>query len=307
MNHFEENYKTPLVLIIDDVPANLDVLIEHLHQEDMELMVALSGEEGIKLAADSNPDLILLDIMMPGLDGFETCERLKANPVTCDIPVVYLTASDKEADVERGLHLGAVDFISKPFSIPILKARINNHIGLSRKRNLLLKLATTDELTRTANRRHFDYMFELEWSRAIRHHNSLSLISIDIDYFKRYNDYYGHPEGDRCLLQVARVLGSCLVRSSDMLARLGGEEFMVLLPETDEQGARMLCEKLRKSIFDLALPHENRDDNDRVTISLGMVSTVPDQQQTAATFLKKADESLYKAKKAGRNTYQTVD
>ncbi|MEE2732452.1 MAG: diguanylate cyclase [Pseudomonadota bacterium] len=306
---FESSYKTPTVLIVDDVPANLDVLVENLQQEDIELVVALSGEEGYRLANEIKPDLILLDIMMPGIDGYETCRRLKANRETTDIPVVFLTAKDNERDIEQGLCLGAVDYISKPFSMPILKARLRNHLALKHKSNLLLQLACTDELTRVANRRHFDYVFERELARAQRNHSALSVIMIDVDHFKKYNDYYGHPEGDRCLRQVSRALSSILHRPADLLARYGGEEFIVLLPETDAQGAMEIAEKLRQAVFDLSIPHKHAECGNRVTISLGLsaytslTQLTPQTTQTSADLLNSADKALYQAKSSGRNRF----
>jgi len=300
---YENSYKTPTVLIVDDVPANLDVLVENLQQENIELVVALSGEEGYRLANEIKPDLILLDIMMPGVDGYETCRRLKANRETTDIPVVFLTAKDNERDIEQGLCLGAVDYISKPFSMPILKARLRNHLALKHKSNLLVQLACTDELTRVANRRHFDYVIERELSRAQRNQTDLSVIMIDVDHFKLFNDHYGHPEGDRCLKQVSRALSSVLHRPADLLARYGGEEFIVLLPETDADGAADIAEKLRQAVFSLSIPHQNSDSDDRVTISLGVATCRPKESQTVEDLLESADKALYQAKTHGRNRF----
>lgn len=304
---FESSYKTPTVLIVDDVPTNLDVLVENLQQENIELVVALSGEDGYRLAQDIKPDLILLDIMMPGVDGYETCRRLKANRETMDIPVVFLTAKDNERDIEQGLRLGAVDYISKPFSMPILKARLRNHLALKHKSNLLVHLACTDELTRVANRRHFDYVFDRERARAQRNKTHLSLIMIDVDHFKQFNDHYGHPEGDRCLKQVSRALGSVLHRPADLLARYGGEEFVVLLPETDAEGATDIAEKLRHSVFELSIPHQNSDSDIRVTISLGVATFWPKKSRTTDDLLESADKALYLAKISGRNRFVAAE
>ena len=300
---FEASYKTPTVLIVDDVPANLDVLVENLQQEDMDLVVALSGEEGLRLASEIQPDLILLDIMMPGVDGYETCRRLKASRETTDIPVVFLTAKDSEMDMEQGLCLGAVDYISKPFSMPILKARLRNHLALKHKSNLLLQLACTDELTRTANRRHFDYVFAREYARAHRNASPLSIIMIDVDHFKKFNDHYGHPEGDRCLKQVSRALSSVLNRPADLLARYGGEEFVALLPDTDKTGAKEIAEKLRQSVWALSIPHTQSETDDRVTISLGISTKTPKESHFKEDLLNSADAALYQAKSNGRNRF----
>ncbi|GAA6130159.1 diguanylate cyclase domain-containing protein [Halopseudomonas sabulinigri] len=297
----DADQQTPTVLIVDDVPANLDVLVEHLQREAVHLVVALSGEEGLRLAKEIGPDLILLDVMMPGIDGFETCRRLKADQDTNDIPVVFLTAREDELDTEKGLRLGAVDYISKPFSMPILKARLRNHLALKRKSNLLLQLACTDELTRVGNRRHFNKMLHSEWGRATRNQTPLSLVMLDVDYFKRFNDHYGHPEGDRCLAQIAGALDSVLHRPSDMLARYGGEEFVVLLPETERDGAAAIAEQLHASVFNLALPHQSAGTEGRVTISLGVATAVPAALNTPEDLLAWADNALYQAKAQGRN------
>ncbi len=291
----------PTILIVDDVPSNLDVMVANLQQENIDLMVAVSGEEGIHLAKEIHPDLILLDIMMPGMDGYETCRRLKNDSDTMDIPIVFLTAKDDELDVERGLSLGAVDYINKPFSMPILKARLRNHLALKHKSDLLTQLACTDELTRVANRRHFDLTFEREWLRAQRNKTPLSLIMIDVDHFKLFNDHYGHGEGDRCLKHVARTLAAILHRPADLLARYGGEEFVALLPETDTDIARNIAEKLRDSIFQLSIPHKQSTTCDRVTISVGVTTSNPGENISTNTLMLRADKGLYKAKHRGRN------
>ncbi|NVJ49395.1 MAG: diguanylate cyclase [Gammaproteobacteria bacterium] len=295
------NDYTPTILVVDDVPANLDVMVAHLQQENIELMVALSGEEGLELAKAKLPDLILLDIMMPGIDGYETCRRLKSDPLTADIPVVFLSAKSDEIDVEKGLNLGAVDYINKPFSLPILRARLNNHLALKHKSDMLIQLACTDELTRIANRRHFDLIFEREWLRAQRNQTRLSLLMIDVDHFKQYNDHYGHGEGDRCLKQVARALTVELHRPADLLARYGGEEFVVLLPETDFEDAEFIANQLAAAVEKLAIAHKKSTCAPHVTISIGLASQLPGSQASRQQLLKQADRSLYKAKNSGRN------
>jgi len=293
--------RAPIVLAVDDVPANLDVLVEHLHQEDIELTVALSGEEGLELARSLRPDLILLDVMMPGMDGFEVCRRLKSEPELKDIPVLFLTAVDEEVEIERGFALGAVDYVHKPFSLPILKARMRNHLALKRKSDELAQLACTDGLTGVANRRHFDLSFDAEWLRAQRHRQSLSLVVIDVDHFKRFNDHYGHGEGDTCLKQVAQALCGCIRRPGDLLARYGGEEFVALLPDTGAEAARAMAEKMWRSVAALAIVHAGNPPDGRVSISLGVATATPQPDATAAALLAKADERLYQAKAAGRN------
>ncbi len=297
----ESTRRAPIVLAVDDVPANLDVLVEHLHQEDIELTVALSGEEGLELARNLRPDLILLDVMMPGMDGFEVCRRLKGEPELKDIPVLFLTAVDEEVEIERGFALGAVDYVHKPFSLPILKARMRNHLALKRKSDELAQLACTDGLTGVANRRHFDLSIDAEWLRAVRHRQPLSLIVIDVDHFKRFNDRYGHGEGDRCLKQVALALGGCIRRPGDLLARYGGEEFVALLPDTGAEAAAAMAERMWRAVAVLAIEHAGNPPDGRVSISLGVATAMPQPGATAAALLASADERLYQAKAAGRN------
>ncbi len=293
--------QAPIVLAIDDVPANLDVLVEHLHEEAIELTVALSGEEGLELADSLRPDLILLDVMMPGLDGFEVCRRLKANPELADIPVLFLTALNEEVEIERGFALGAVDYVHKPFSIPILKARMHNHLALKRKSDQLARLARTDGLTGVANRRHFDEGFAGEWARARRHGRALSLILVDVDHFKRFNDHYGHGEGDRCLKRVADALEGCIRRPGDLLARFGGEEFVALLPDTESGAALAIAERMREAVCAMAIAHAENTACRHVTISVGVATHRPGPDCLPEQLLKAADDRLYRAKGGGRN------
>lgn len=291
---------TPMVLLIDDVPANLDVLVAQLGQENIDIRIALSGEEGLQLAHRLRPDLILLDVMMPGLDGYQVCQLLKRDPELAEIPVVFLTARDEEVEVERGFALGAVDYIHKPFSMQILKARVRSHLALKRKGDLLTKLACTDGLTGIANRRHFDASFAREWARSQRNQQPLSLVMIDLDYFKLYNDHYGHSAGDQCLKSVARAISEELHRPGDLLARFGGEEFVALLPATDLDNAKHLAEKLHQAVAKLALPHARSQASEQVSICLGVACTQPGNLKPNE-LLATADSYLYQAKQQGRN------
>lgn len=301
MKYLKQITSRPSILIIDDIPTNLDVLVASLQEENMELTVALSGKDGLRLAQELQPDLILLDIMMPVMDGYETAKRLKAHSETTDIPIIFLSAKDDEYDVEQGLLLGAVDYISKPFSMPILKARLRNHLDLQQKTKLLKELAYTDGLTQIANRRHFDCRLEQEWTRAQRNGSPLSLLMIDIDHFKQFNDCFGHSEGDLCLKQVANALSSVLNRTSDILARYGGEEFVVLLPETDLKGALIVAEKLRLSVEALRIRNGHSSIREWVSISLGLSCTVSINDLSKTGLIKLADQALYESKKQGRN------
>ena len=291
----------PRVLIVDDEPANARVLANGL-KDDYVLLLANSGEKALKLAQNEpQPDLVLLDIMMPDMDGYQVCHQLKNDPKTSNIPVVFVSALDQRHDEEKGLNMGAVDYISKPFHLPIVKSRIRNHLALKLKTDLLEEMSHMDGLTHIANRRQFDETLLRESQRLARNGKPLSLIMLDIDFFKPFNDHYGHGQGDICLQKVAQALQSVVRRPGDLLARYGGEEFVVLLPETGERGTLRVAEQLRQSVEALAIKHEYSSVADHVTISIGAVSGWAQNHQQAEQMLKQADDALYLAKENGRN------
>jgi diguanylate cyclase (GGDEF)-like protein len=291
----------PRILIVDDMPTNIRILGESLRR-DHAVSIATNGEQALAaVAGDTPPDLVLLDVMMPGLDGFEVCRRLKADPAAKNIPVIFVTSLDEAVDEERGLSLGAVDYIAKPFSLPVVLARVRNHLELARKSRMLERLALVDGLTEVANRRGLDEALDREWRRARREGASLAAIMCDIDHFKTYNDNYGHGAGDVCLRQVAQTLHLTLARPGDFVGRYGGEEFLVLLPNTDQAAARDVAEKLRRAVFEKGLPHAHSSVADRVTLSLGVAARVPAGEDAPERLLKAADQALYRAKQAGRN------
>ncbi len=299
--------KKSTILIVDDMPANIKVLGELL-KADYKIRLATSGKKALKIACSSNaPDLILLDIIMPEMDGYEVCKRLKADNTTKSIPVIFITAMDQEKDETKGLSLGAVDYITKPFSLPIVKARIKTHIELKHHRDLLEDLSTLDGLTSIPNRRRFDEILEIEWLRALRETTPLSLIMIDIDHFKLYNDNYGHIAGDDCLRKVAACLSGTTNRPADFLARYGGEEFALILPRTDSEGAINVAELLIKKIDNLRIAHAYSKVSDQITISQGIATIIPDRQRPALFLVENADKCLYRAKEEGRNRFKSVD
>lgn len=293
-------FKDYSVLIIDDVPTNIQVLAEALRQ-DYRVKVATNGTDALAIARQTLPDLILLDVMMPDLDGFEVCRQLKSDPITNGIPVVFVTAKDDLADEERGLNLGAVDYITKPFHLPIVRARVRNHVRLKQKADLLERLAHVDSLTNIANRRRFDQALDVEHRRCQRTEQPISLLLIDIDYFKHYNDHFGHGLGDRCLAQVAEALTTLAGRAADLVARYGGEEFAVILPQTESEGAMLTAERLRQGILELAIPHAPSAGQPFITISVGIATTIPTIDRPASQLIEDADKKLYEAKAAGRN------
>lgn len=291
------------VLAIDDVPANLKLLGQILGQE-YRLLLSTGGAHGLQVALDQRPDLILLDVMMPELDGYEVCRRLKADPRTERIPVIFLTSLKEETDETKGLELGAIDYVTKPFSPPIIRARVRNHLELKRYRDMLESMSLTDGLTGLSNRRHFDQHLDREWRAAIREQKTLSLVMIDIDCFKLYNDRYGHLQGDECLRAVAGVLASSARRPSEMVARYGGEEFACILPDTGREGAATVAESMRARVAELQLPHEKSLVAPHVTLSLGVGTLSPVVGAPVGDLVALADENLYKAKKGGRDRVQ---
>lgn len=291
----------PTILIVDDTPTNIHVLAEAL-RGDYRVKVAASGKAAFEVIARQGlPDLILLDVMMPEMDGYDVCRRLKERPETKGIPVIFVTARTDAQDEELGLRLGAVDYITKPFHLPIVSARVRNHISLKLKTDLLEAHALLDGLTDIPNRRRFDEALASEWRRAHRARTPVALVLADIDYFKSYNDHYGHGAGDACLKQVAAALAAALVRPGDLVARYGGEEFVALLPDTDSHGAREAAEHMRRQVEALRIPHRHSEAGEWVTISVGVAGCIPTDDESPALLLERADRALYRAKETGRN------
>jgi len=294
------------ILIVDDSPRNVKILGSAFN-ERYKVKFATSGEKALEMAsAESPPDLILLDVVMPEMDGYEVCKRLKDNDRTKNIPVIFITAKGEVEDETKGLELGAVDYIVKPFCLPIVKARVNTHVKLKIKSDSLERLTCIDGLTSIANRRRFDDFFQQEWNRALRSQTKISLIFIDVDFFKNYNDNNGHSAGDECLIKVAQCLKDTLVRTTDLLARFGGEEFIVVLPETNIEQAEAIAEKLRLHVENLNIPHAHSAVADKVTLSLGIATTIPTTSLLPSKLVMAADGALYKAKNLGRNRGEAV-
>jgi diguanylate cyclase (GGDEF)-like protein len=292
--------KKQSILIVDDVPTNIRLLVDALRM-DYKVFLAKDGVSALRVAFQELPDLILLDVMMPEMDGFSVCQKLKADERTWNIPVIFITARTRTDDELRGLELGASDYITKPFVLPIVKARVRTHLDLKRKYDLLESLASLDGLTEIANRRQFDDTFDKEWRRGMRSSRSLSLIMMDIDFFKLYNDHYGHTAGDECLRMVAHAVADCLSRAGDFAARYGGEEFVALLPETGIEGAVKMAKAVHAAVNSLRIPHAKSLASGHVTLSLGAAAIVPSPEATPGALVNAADGMLYEAKRAGRN------
>jgi diguanylate cyclase (GGDEF)-like protein len=288
------------VLIVDDQPANVRVMAEAL-SDAYEIFFATSGAKALEIAAGAGIDLILLDVVMPGLDGFETCSCLKADERTSAIPVIFVTAREETSDEARGFDVGAVDYITKPIRPTVVRARVRMQLELKRARDLLERLALLDPLTGIGNRRRFDTTLEEEWKRASRTHGWFSLAVVDVDDFKAYNDAYGHARGDDCLRAVAQTLTTVTRRPGDLAARYGGEEFAIILPQTDGEAMNAQMQRLLAEVASLGLTHERSRCSGYVTVSIGAVSVVATPERLAAEVVEAADRLLYQAKENGRN------
>lgn len=292
--------KRQTILVIDDEKANLKILSE-LFKSKVNIILAKNGTQGIEKITKFKPDLILLDIIMPGMSGFDVITQLKSNEETSAIPVIFITGLTDVVDESKGLALGACDYIQKPFHLDIVRARVNLHLKLAEQRMQLKLLANLDSLTGIPNRRKFYEMFDLEWRKSVRDKTPLSQVMIDIDYFKQYNDQHGHAAGDEALKIVAQVISKQLRRPCDFVARYGGEEFAVLLPNTPAQDAFRLMESCRQAVEDLKIEHEKNTVSQYLTISVGGVNCFPTQAMCSVATFKLADDMLYKAKGEGRN------
>ncbi len=293
------NLQTSRVLIVSDQPQNVQVLAETLGS-DHELLVAGSPVRALELAPSA--DLILLDVLMPDMDGLEVCRRLKANEATKRIPVIFVSArSQAEAQTEdqtRGFEAGAVDYILKPISPALVRARVRTHLELKAARDLLERLATQDALTGIANRRRFDEAVEEEWRRSLRGSHLLTLAIADIDHFKAFNDRHGHGGGDTCLRLIAGVLQRLCRRPGELVARYGGEEFAFLLPEVDPDGARQFVARVLNAVANLEIPGLEKAGG--LSLSVGAVTLIPSPLNSLEGAIRAADEGLYQAKKSGR-------
>jgi diguanylate cyclase (GGDEF)-like protein len=289
------------LLLVDD-SKTVCHLLGNLLGPHYRVLTAENGEDGFTLAVNCKPDLILLDVLMPDVDGFAVCRRLKRDSRTREIPVLFLTALGSEADEIRALEAGGIDFILKPICPPVLAARVRNQLELKHHQDRLRNLSLLDGLTGIANRRRFDQFLEMEWQRCSRNAQPLSLVMGDVDFFKAFNDGYGHGRGDECLRAVARVFAMALRRPADLAARYGGEEFVCVLPETDQEGARIVADQIMAQMEDLALPHAFSAVAGRVTVSVGVATAErPSLGRSWKTLAEEADLHLYEAKRRGRN------
>ncbi len=318
------------ILIVDDTPVNLMLLEDMLQQEGYDSVHCVrSGEEALSFLDDvakegfkEQIDLILMDVMMPGVDGIETCRRVKAQDLFKDIPIIMITVRDDEEALAQAFAAGAIDYIIKPVKEVELLARVRSALKLKeeinrrkeRERELivltkqldainrrLMRLAHVDSLTEIGNRRYFDEILEKEWQRAKRENNTISLIMVDIDEFRAYNDTYGHQKGDECLQQVASALNCVIKRAGDTIVRYGGEEFVAILPNTENDGALAVAQEFQENVAKLGIEHEGTQVSDSVTVSIGLATAQPSNGDEMQGMMAAADGALYLAKNEGRN------
>ena len=291
--------KRPCLLVVDDQPINIQALYR-IFAPDHRVLMATSGAKALALCKEDPPDLVLLDVEMPELDGYEVCARLKADEATRNIPVIFVTSHTDADEETRGLELGATDFIAKPVNPAVVRARVKTHLTLKAQSDLLRQMVFLDGLTGVANRRCFDERLDVEWRRAARNASPLALLMLDVDHFKRFNDCYGHQTGDECLRQVAAAIKGSLVRPGDVVARYGGEEFACVLPATDFEGALAVGAGIERAVRGLQIPHAQSDVSDVLTLSIGVSMGLPERDGDPARLLALADAQLYRAKHSGR-------
>lgn len=337
------SHHTASILIVDDIPDNLRLLSEMLWQENFQVREATNGMMALKMINELPPDLILLDIQMPGMDGYEVCRRLQNDDKTKSIPIIFLSGLSESVDKVKAFSLGAVDYIAKPFDLQEMLARVNNQLQLQtlrrtlEKRNQSLKkamedlegaynessdlrnrlekansnlktanrkleaLATIDGLTQIANRRRFDDYFAEMWQDCLRTQQPIALLLGDIDFFKPYNDHYGHQMGDRCLCQVAQIIESTISLPNALTARYGGEEFVVVLPHLGIESVRSIAHQILENVRNLAIAHASSSVSSTISLSLGVHGLIPTEAIAPKTLLKCCDQALYAAKEQGRD------
>ena len=291
------------ILVVDDAMENIQIL-HHALRDEHEVLFALDGETALQIALEQQPDLILLDAVMPGMDGYAVCAALRGSPRLQGIPVIFVTALSQPEDETRALEAGAVDFISKPFNVAVVRARVRSQLTIKRQADAMRELSMTDGLTGVANRRSFNDTIDAEWRRCARAGVPLSVIMIDIDHFKLYNDHYGHQAGDQCLQQVSAAMKRCATRPQDLLARYGGEEFILLLPQEALDGTEVVARRILEEVRKLAIPHAASPTAPQISISMGLASVLPPTDSIdPSALIRAADTNLYRAKQTGRNRY----
>ncbi|MDX5363986.1 MAG: diguanylate cyclase [Pseudazoarcus pumilus] len=312
------------VLVVEDTVTSATLICQMLGKMGLSTVHARNGEEGIKAFLREKPDLVLLDVIMPDLDGFDVARRIRQGEQGVEwTPIIFLSARANDEDLAHGIAAGGDDYLIKPVSEIVLRAKVDAMRRIATMRTTLVdltrkldeanreleRLNAIDGLTGVANRRRFDEALHNEWRRAARGSHPLSLLLIDVDEFKAFNDGNGHLAGDECLRDLARLLEASLKRPSDLVARYGGEEFAVILPETDALGARQVADSLLAAVREAAIPHGYSPVSPFLTISLGIATAVPERGDEGGheMLITVADEALYKAKHAGRDRVVQAD
>jgi diguanylate cyclase (GGDEF)-like protein len=303
------------ILLVDDDPGAIQLMGRILVGVG-QLRFATNGNDALRLARESAPDLILLDAEMPGMSGFELLKMLKAESSLAEVPVIFITSHNEAGFEVSALDMGAADFIAKPLRSSRVLARVRAQLRVKHMADELRRTATTDALTGVANRRQFDELLEREWLRARRSGEPVSLLMIDVDHFKLYNDLYGHPKGDICLKHVAQVLERACRRPADVVARYGGEEFMILLPQTPRQGAQHVAQEVLEAVAAFGILHDDSQTTHYVSVSVG-IACFDDASGCwaydspgllgASDLVLAADKALYSAKHAGRGQAKLRD
>jgi diguanylate cyclase (GGDEF)-like protein len=291
------------VLIVNSDSVNIALLSEVL-EKDYAIAFAQTGAGALKRAEEEKPDLILLDLLLPDTSGFDLFLNLKTMSEAREAPVIFTADSPNVEDEEKGLILGAVDYIAKPFNKAVVRARVGTQLKIVKQIRTIERLGLIDALTDIPNRRCFDMRIRDEWRRTWRRQSFLSILMLDVDKFKNYNDRYGHPQGDLLLQFVGKTLASCIHRPTDMPARMGGEEFAVILGDTSREGAVVVAENIRAAIAAGRVPYTDFEGvvcDTSVTVSIGINSLVPGPEMLIDEFIQKADKNLYIAKETGRN------
>ncbi len=293
------------VLIVDDSAVQAAKL-KSILDEEYDITVAQTPEKGLQLASQGEFSLILLDVVMPGMDGFTLLKLLQETIITKSVPVILITSLSDIIHEQRGLTLGAVDYITKPFHPLIVQARVRTHIKLYKYRQQVERQSMTDQLTGVANRRRHDEYSAIKWSEATRLRHPFSICMFDIDHFKKYNDTFGHPAGDKVIASVAKVISEHLQRSTDFCARYGGEEFVAFMLGDSGEKAFGHLKSIRQKVEDLHIPHDPATAQ-WVTVSIGGVTIIPQKENSYDAYLKIADTMLYDAKRFGRNQVVWAD
>ncbi len=300
------------VLVVEDSRSISHLIQAFVQDLGHEVTVAETGERALELFTPEDTDLILMDIELPGINGFEVTRRVRDKLQKNWIPIIFLSAQNSDEHFVEGIRAGGDAYLYKPVNGPVLQSMVSamGRIAsvqdeLQRVNNKLEEMAYLDPLTGLFNRRGMLRHLSREWGRALRSQKTLSLLVMDVDHFKAYNDHYGHLEGDRCLEKIGQSLTDSLMRAADIACRYGGEEFLVLLPETELAGAIEVAKRIQQVLHDAALPHEKSATSDRVTMSIGVVEK--GDEITPEELIRRADQYLYKAKEQGRNAWYAGD